>query len=44
MVDWVKPVLIAAAVMAGLWALLVVLPPGCRPGCSRTWPGSCLPA
>jgi uncharacterized membrane protein YkvA (DUF1232 family) len=25
MVDWVKPVLIAAAVMAGLWALLVVL-------------------
>jgi uncharacterized membrane protein YkvA (DUF1232 family) len=25
MIDWLKPILIAAAVMVGLWALLVVL-------------------
>ena len=41
MVGWLKLILLAAAVMVGLWALLVVLAAVSRPACSRTWPGSC---
>jgi uncharacterized membrane protein YkvA (DUF1232 family) len=32
MIDWLRPILIAAVVMAGLWALLVVLAARLPPG------------
>jgi hypothetical protein len=43
MAGWPKPTLTAAAVMVGLWGLLVVLAARLPPGLLGTWPGSWLP-
>jgi hypothetical protein len=43
MVDRLGPILVALAVMVGLWALLVVLAAQLPAGLVKDWPGSCRP-
>jgi hypothetical protein len=41
MSGWLRALLLAVALMAGTWALLLLLARRLPPGCSATWPASC---
>jgi hypothetical protein len=41
MSGWLRALLLAVALMAGTWALLLFWPAASRLGCSVTWPASC---